>query len=311
MSSQTLTKDPKPGSSRTSGDMAPRSSRIPRAFYLMVVPAFVLFFVLHTVPLLQGVFYSFTDYAGYGTWEFVGLSNYLNLFKDDRILDSYLFTFQFAIVATVLVNILSLAVALGLNAKIKARTFFRGVFFVPSLLSILIIGYVFNYLFANSVPAVAESLGITALASNILADPGKAWIGVVLVAVWQAAAFNIIIYLAGLQTIPNDVYEAASIDGAGPWRTFTSITFPLIGAFFTINMVLSLKNFLMVFDQIVSLTGGGPGTSTESISLVIYRSGFQGGEYAFQTANSVVYLIVIVAISLFQLRVLQRREVSV
>nr|WP_066465879.1 sugar ABC transporter permease [Sanguibacter suarezii] len=276
----------------------------------MVIPAVVLFFVLHTVPVLTGMFFSMTNYAGYGSWDFTWFDNYVNLFKDDQVIKAYLFTFGFALVATVAVNVISLAVALGLNAKIKFQTGMRGIFFIPNILSILIVGYVFNYLFSNSLPEIAERLGITALSSSILANPDLAWVGIVILAVWQAAAFNIIIYLAGLQTIPGEVYEAASLDGAGPVRKFSSITFPLIAAFFTINMVLSLKNFLQVFDHIVALTDGGPGTSTQSVSLLIYRGGFQGGEYAYQTANAVIFLLVIVAISLFQLRVLQRRESS-
>ena len=284
------------------------SHRVAPTFYWMVVPAIVLFFVLHTLPVLTGIFFSMTNYAGYGTWDFIGFDNYLNLFKDDQVIKAYLFTFGFALVATVAVNVISLAVALGLNAKIKFQTGMRGIFFIPNILSILIVGYVFNYLFSNSLPEIAERLGITALSSSILANPDLAWVGIVILAVWQAAAFNIIIYLAGLQTIPGELYEAAALDGAGTVRKFSSITFPLIGAFFTINMVLSLKNFLQVFDHIVALTNGGPGTSTQSVSLLIYRGGFQGGEYAYQTANAVIFLLVIVAISLFQLRVLQRRE---
>ncbi len=127
-------------------------------------------------------------------------------------------------------------------------------------------------------------------------------------AVWQSCAFAIIIYLSGLQTIPAELYEAASLDGAKPWRQFTSITFPLISAFFTINVVLSLKGFLQVFDPIVALTNGGPGTSTESVTLLIFRGGFSGGEFAYQTANAVIFFIVITIVSLFQFRVLQRRE---
>lgn len=284
--------------------------RVPRVFYLMVLPALALFAVFHTVPLLTGMFFSLTNYAGYGEWSFVGLTNYANLFGDDRIYGAYGFTFLFAIVSTVAVNIIALAVAIALNGRIRFKTGFRGIFFIPNILSILIVGYVFNYLFSNSVPAIAEALGITALTTSILASPDTAWIGVVILSVWQAAAFNIIIYLAGLQTIPGELYEAASLDGASPWKQFTSITFPMIGAFFTINMVLSLKNFLQVFDQIISLTAGGPGTSTESISLLIYRGGFQGGEYGYQTANAVLYLFVIIAISFIQLRILQRREAS-
>ncbi|MDQ0733853.1 carbohydrate ABC transporter permease [Arthrobacter agilis] len=284
--------------------------RVPRVFYLMVLPALALFAVFHTVPLLTGMFFSLTNYAGYGEWSFVGLRNYVNLFGDDRIYGAYGFTFLFAIVSTVAVNIIALSIAIALNGRIRFKTGFRGIFFIPNILSILIVGYVFNYLFSNSVPAIADALGITSLTTSILASPDTAWIGVVILSVWQAAAFNIIIYLAGLQTIPTELYEAAALDGASPWKQFTSITFPMIGAFFTINMVLSLKNFLQVFDQIVSLTAGGPGTSTESISLLIYRGGFQGGEYGYQTANAVIYLFVIIAISFIQLRVLQRREAS-
>ncbi|CAD6001371.1 carbohydrate ABC transporter permease [Agreia sp. COWG] len=287
-----------------------RSERTPRAFFWMVVPAVVIFFGLHTVPVLTGMFFSLTNYAGYGTWDLVGLSNYVNLFQDDRIINSYGFTFGFAIVSTVLVNVIALAIALGLNARIKFKTAFRGVFFIPYVLAILIIGYVFNYLFANSFPAIFTGLGLDGLSGNLLADPDFAWIGIVITTVWQAAAFNVILYLAGLQTIPGEIYEAAGIDGASAWRRFWSLTFPLIGAYFTINMVLSFKSFLQVFDQIVALTNGGPGTSTESIAMVIYKGGFQGGEYGYQMANAVVYLFVIILVSFIQLRFLQRREAT-
>lgn len=294
----------------TSGDKR-RARRGPnRAYYWMVLPAVALFFLFNTVPVLQGVFYSFTNFAGYGDWEFVGISNYVNVLLDDRIRSSYLFTIQFSLVSTILVNIIALAIAIGLNAKIKFRTTLRGIFFMPNVLAILVVGYIFQYLFTFSLPFIAQALNIEALSSSILADPNLAWIGVVVLAVWQAAAFAVILYLAGLQTIPEDLYEAAQIDGASPWQKFWSITFPLIAAFFTINMVLSFKNFMMVFDHVVAMTNGGPGTATESISLVIYRGGFQGGEFAYQTANAVVYFFVIVGFAIVQLRVLQRREVQ-
>jgi raffinose/stachyose/melibiose transport system permease protein len=285
-------------------------TRTPRTFYWMVVPAVVIFFGLHTIPVLSGMFFSLTNYAGYGRWSLVGLANYVNLFKDDRVLNAYAFTFGFAIVSTILVNVIALALAMGLNSRIKFQTAFRGVFFIPYVLAILIIGYVFNYLFANSFPAIFASIGLDGLSGNILADPDFAWIGIVITTVWQAAAFNVILYIAGLQTIPGELYEAAGIDGASSWRKFRSITFPLIGAYFTINMVLSFKSFLQVFDQIVALTNGGPGTSTESIAMVIYRGGFQGGEYGYQMANAVVYLLVIILVSFIQLRFLQRREAT-
>ncbi len=287
-----------------------RGRGVPRAIYVMVVPAVVLFFVFHTLPVLSGAFYSFTDSPGYGEWDFVGLSNYQAIFGDQRIRDSYLFTFQFAIVSTILVNAIALAIAVGLNGRIKFKNTLRGVYFVPNILAILVVGYVFQYLFTNSLPSIATSMGIDSLSTSILADEGKAWIGIVVLAVWQAVAFNIIIYLAGLQTVPRELYEAAGLDGAGPWRQFRSITFPMIAGFFTINMVLALKGFLQVFDHIMAMTGGGPGTATESISVVIYKGGFQGGEYGYQIANAVVFMVVIVVFAVFQLRFMQLREVS-
>lgn len=280
------------------------------AFFLMTIPAFILFFVFHTYPALKGLFYSFTDWKGYGNFHLVGFKNYINVFHDERAIHSYIFTFKFAILSTILVNIFSLLVAIGLNAKIKFKNTLRAVYFFPNILSILIIGYIFNYIFAHFVPDIATSLGITSLTKNILGDPDSAWIGILIVAVWQAVAFNTILYLAGLQTIPDELYEAASIDGANQWHKFWRITFPLIAAFFTINMVLAMKNFLMVFDQIMSMTGGGPGYATESISILIYRDGFQGGEFAYQSANAVIYFLVIVIVSVVQLRFLQKREVD-
>jgi raffinose/stachyose/melibiose transport system permease protein len=300
--------------SSTTADKAPKraarvrteTKRAPSAYYWMVWPAVIAFAAFHTLPVLVGIFFSFTNYAGYGAWNFVGLSNYFNLFQDDRVLQAYGFSFLFAIAATVLTNVISLAIALGLNAKIKARNFWRGVYFVPYILAILVIGYVFQFFFSNSLPKILS--GIPLFADNILANAEWAWTAIVALAVWQACAFAIIIYLSGLQTIPAEMYEAASLDGASPWRQFTSITFPLISAFFTINVVLSLKGFLQVFDPIVALTNGGPGTSTESVTLLIFRGGFSGGEFAYQTANAVIFFIVITIVSLFQFRVLQRRE---
>lgn len=286
--------------------IAPKKRLALPTYYWMVWPAVIAFAFFHTVPVLVGLFFSFTNYAGYGSWNFVGFSNYVNLFRDDRVLNAYGFSFWFAILATILTNVLSLAIALGLNAKIVARNFWRGIFFVPYVLAILIVGYVFQYLFSNSLPKILA--GIPVFRDNILTDPTWAWLPIVLLAVWQSCAFAIIIYLSGLQTIPAELYEAASLDGAGAWKQFTAITFPMIGAYFTINMVLSLKGFLQVFDHVVALTNGGPGTATESVTLLIFRGGFSGGEFAYQTANAVIFFIVITLVSLIQFRVLQRRE---
>ena len=287
-----------------------QKKRINMVFYLMVVPMAVLFFCFHTLPFLQGVFYSFTDWKGYGDWNFVGLRNYLHIFKDKNVISAYLFTLQFAVCATILVNVLSLVLACALNAKIKCRNFLKAVFFLPYMLGTLIISYVFKYIFSNVVPAIGKALGIASLSVNILGT-NHAWIGVLVVTIWQSMAFNTLIYLSGLQTVDRDLYEAAALDGATGMKRFLKITFPLIAPFFTINMVLSGKNFLMAFDQFIAMTNGGPGTATTTISVLIYKKGFTGGQFAYQSANAVLLFIVVVLISVFQLRVLEKREEKV
>ena len=178
--------------------------------------------------------------------------------------------------------------------------FFRGAYFLPNILGSLVVGYIFNYFFTYIVPALADMVGLQS--TSILASPSKAWIGIMIVCAWQAIAMNTIIYISGLQTVPEDVYEAGGLDGATGWKQFRHLTFPLIIPFFSINMVLSVKNFLMVFDQIMALTKGGPAQSTESISYLIYNNGMAGGQFGFQSANAVVFFIVIVAISVAQMK---------
>lgn len=167
-------------------------------YYLMTVPAVVLFFVFLTLPALQGVYYSFTNWNGFGdNFDFIGFKNYVNLFKDGNVGNAYWFTFKFAVVVTILINIFSLLIAMGLNARIKARNFFRGIYFLPNILSVLIIGYIFNYLFSNVFTIWGQNLGIEWLSTNILGSEQHAWIGIVVVAVWQGIAYNTILYLAG------------------------------------------------------------------------------------------------------------------
>lgn len=281
-----------------------------RALYWMALPGVALLFIFHTVPALQGVFYSLTNSRGFGDWDFVGLDNYARLFSDRLVYQSYGFTIGFSIVATIATNVISLMLAIGLSKRIWFRSFLRSVFFLPAILSVVVVGFIFNYIFANALPQLGQALGIPALATNILGNADLAWLGIVFVATWQGCAVTTVLYLAGIQNLPEDVMEAAEIDGARKWKRFWFVTFPLIAPFFSINMVLSMKNYLMVFDQIVALTGGGPGTSTQSISFMIYKNGFSGAEFAYQSANAVIYLAVIAVISIVQLRYLRSREVS-
>ncbi len=279
-----------------------------KAHIAMVIPALVLFFAFNTLPLITGAFYSFTNYKGYGEYDFVGLRNYVDLFSDSRVGHSYLFTFKYAIAGTILVNVLSVLLALALNSKIRFKSFLRGVYFLPNILGGLIVGYIFSFLFTYIIPAVGTTVGSKFLANSMLSSTKWAWVAVLIVGVWQAVAMNTIIYISGLQTIPEDIYEAGTIDGANKWQVFWKLTFPMLLPFVSINLVLSTKNMLMVFDQIMSLTKGGPAQSTESISYLIYNNGMAGGQFGFQCANAVIFFIVIVTISVIQMKITGKKE---
>lgn len=279
-----------------------------RTFLLITIPILALFVCFNTIPLIRGVIYSFTNFKGFGSYDWVGLRNYADLFTDARVGKSYLFTFKLAIASTIVVNVISLILALALNGRIRAKSFFRGAYFLPNILGALVVGYIFNYFFTYILPAMGAMIGSESLSKSILSNPDSAWIGIVIVCAWQAIAMNTIIYISGLQTVPEDVYEAGGLDGATGWKQFRYLTFTLIIPFFSINMVLCVKNFLMVFDQIMALTKGGPAQSTESISYLIYNNGMSGGQFGFQSANAVIFFLVIVTVSVAQMKFTGKKE---
>ncbi|EOS46145.1 sugar ABC transporter permease [Lachnospiraceae bacterium JLR.KK009] len=279
-----------------------------KVFLGMLIPVLILFFCFNTLPLLKGFYYGLTNYKGYGDFDIVGLRNFKDLITDLRVGKSYLFTFKYAVVMTIAVNLISLILALGLNREIRGKSALRGIYFVPNILGGLVVGYIFSFVFTYILPAVGEATGIGFLQNSMLADTKTAWIAIVIVGAWQGIAMNTIIYISGLQTVPAEVYEAGMIDGVTGWKKFWNLTFPLILPFFSINLVLCMKNALMVFDQIMSLTKGGPSQSTESISYLIYNNGMSGGQFGFQSANAFVFFVVIVVISFLQMRFLGGKE---
>ena len=282
--------------------------KVDPAYYWMVVPAAIIFAFFLYLPFLDGVKYSFTNSQGYGDYKFIGLKNYIALFQDNRVGHAYLFTFLIAILITVLINVIALFLSVLLNSKIAFKNGFRAIFFIPYTLSVLVIGYVFKYICMNPLPELGTALGIKWLSTSLLTNEQLSWIPIVFLAVWQGIAYSVLIYLAGLQTIDDEIYEAAAIDGVNAWQKFWKITFPLIGPFFTINLVLSMKNALSTFDQVVALTEGGPNSSTETVTYLIWKGGLTGGEYSYQTANAVLFFIVLAIIAFVQLRISRSQE---
>ena len=261
--------------------------KVDPAYYWMTVPAMILFMVFLYWPFLRGVMYSFTNSKGYGKYKWIGLTNYKAMFQDERIGHAYLFTFFIAIVVTILVNLLSMFIAVLLNSKIAFRNGFRAIYFIPYTLAVLVVGYVFKYIFMMPIPELGKALGIGWLSESMITSESLAWVPIVVLSVWQGVAYTTLIYLAGLQTIDTDIYEAAALDGVNAWQKFWQITFPLIGPFFTINLVLTMKGALGTFDQVVALTGG---------------------EYAYQTANAVMFFIVLAIIAFIQLKFFGSKE---
>ena len=275
--------------------------------YIIIIVITAAFFLFNTFPFLEGVFYSFTDWKGYGDWKFVGWNNYKNLFIDESILHSYKFTIGFAVICTILVNILSLILACALNAKIKWKNMLKAIYFLPYMLGSLIVGFIINFIFSTLLPQFGKAMGIEFLSRNILGTNYAVW-GIIIVTVWSSVAFNTLIYIAGLQGIDTQIYEAAALDGAVGFTRFRKITFPLLASSFTVNMVLAAKGYLMVYDQIMAMTNGGPGELTTSISVLIYKKGFSQGQFALQSANAVVLFLLIAIISFTQMKILEHRE---
>ncbi|MDQ0767413.1 raffinose/stachyose/melibiose transport system permease protein [Pseudarthrobacter defluvii] len=278
-----------------------RKSRVDPLYYFFLFPSLVIFTLAVTLPAILGFVYSFTNSVGFGKFEFIGIRNFIAVFRDEGILGAYGFTLAFSLLTVIVVNVLAFLLALGLTSRVRFRTALRTVFVIPMVISGIVIAFVFQYLFSNSLPLMGKSLGIEPLATSILANPDLAWLGIVFVTAWQSIPSAMLIYIAGLLTVPPEVYEASSLDGASPWHNLRHITLPLVAGYAVINTVLGFKNYLNAYDIIVGLTDGGPGVSTRSVAMAIFR-GFEGGDYAYQMANAVIFFLISITIALIQLR---------
>ena len=270
--------------------------------YLMLLPAVLMFTIFITLPAIQGIVFSFTNYAGYGEWRWIGLANYRALFQDPVNGDAYSFTIVFAAATAVLTNIIALFLAVLLSSRIRFGNFFKGVYFIPMVLSGLVVAYCFQYIFSQSLPAM---ISWGPIGRGILSDPFWAGVAVVLVSTWQSLPGSIIIYLAGLSSVGEDIYEAGTIDGATSTEKFRYLTLPLLAPFVIINTILGLKNALNVYDVIVGLTNGGPGTATRSIAMSIVNT-LSSSDFAYGAANAVVFGLFTIILSILQLAIIRK-----
>lgn len=280
--------------------------------FLIVVPALVFYLVFVIYPLIGGIYYSLTDWNGISAeYNVIGFKNYINLSQDSHVLEPLKNTFIYAFFTTILLNVLGLAMAIGVEKVIHGRDFFRSLLFIPSVLSAIVVGYIFNFIFSNVLSEIGEVLGATAMANNLLGSKQWALPMAILVDAWKGAGWYMVIYIAGLQNIDPSLYEAADISGATSWQKFWNVTFPLLAPAFTINMVLAVERAFKQYDLVLALTGGGPGRASELISMTIYNESFTNKRAGYGSALGVVLFLIIVIITLFQMKVLRRREENV
>ena len=283
-----------------------RERRVEPIYWFFLIPAVAVFTLLITYPAIEGFAMSFTNSIGFGAFDWIGFRNYIALFRDENILASYAFTFLFAFVTVIGVNVIAFFLALGLTSKIKLTNPLRAIFVIPMVISAIIYSYVFRFLFNNTLTEFGAAVGSETLSISLLANENWAWFAIVIVTTWGSIPSAMLIYIAGFMTVPGEVYEASSIDGATPWKNLMHITLPLVAGYVGINVIIGFKDYLAVYDQIVALTDGGPGTATRSVAFTILR-GFQGGDYAYQMANAAVFFAITIIIALVQLRVTQGR----
>ena len=292
-----------------------KKSSIGRYFPIFVLPTLVAFSMFFLIPFLMGIglsFFKFTTVAD--MWQssenFVGIKNYVTAFTTDNdFINALGFSSMFTLVSIVTVNVFAFILALLLTKEIKGVSVFRSVFFMPNLIGGIVLGYIWKLLI-NAVLAKLNSMGLTE-GSNITSDAAYGFFGLTVLTNWQLIGYMMVIYIAGLQNIPSDLIEAAQIDGASPLRVLFTIKIPMVMPSITICMFLTLANTFKMFDQNLSLTGGGPEKQTQMLALDIFKTFFdRDGWQGVGQAKAVVFFIIVALIAFIQLKITNKKEVE-
>jgi len=279
-----------------------------------VLPAFIAYTVLTVIPLVQTLWLSFTNWDGYSlsNLKFVGLENFKLVFTDRAMKAALTNTIKYSIIFPIITTVFAIPLSLVLNSRMKTRNLQRAVFFFPSVPSAIILGYLWAYILApTSNGLLNKFLGLFGIKPIMwLAMPKWAMFSVLMVNLWSVVGWHACIYLAQLQSIPADYYEAATVDGANAWQKFRYITFPLLAPAMTTSVMLLMLNSMKLYDLPFALTGGGPGTATTMVSHNIIKSAFVEKSYGKATAMSAIFFVFIAIISVIQLSVMKKREVE-
>lgn len=297
----------KPKRSSVGMDTLNRPQRM--TFALFSLPGAVLYSIFFIFPVFLGFYYSLNNWNGISRkMTFVGFKNYLNIFNDARFLRALTFNLKYCIMLSVCIVVLGIILALLLNTKVRGMTMFRAAYFFPAVLSMITVGLIFNQIFYRALPPVGAALGSELFSKNILSSSGYAVFGILFVHVWQGVAMPTLLFLSGMQTVPLELYEAAQMDGASAFRRFRHITLPYLRPVLSVVLVLTIKGGITVFDYVKSLTDGGPGGATESVSLLIYSNAFVESKFSYAVAEAIVIGVIIAAISAVQITLSGRKK---
>ncbi|WFR61294.1 sugar ABC transporter permease [Paenibacillus amylolyticus] len=280
--------------------------------YYMIFPALIIYSIFFVVPALAAFYYSFTDWRlDRLELKFIGWDNFQKIFSDKTLILALKNTAIFAIVTVVGKNVIGLLLAVGLNMRLRTKNLLRAIFYSPSILSILVISILFTPMLRTegTINHLLESVGLHSLSQAWLTNPSIVIWTIAIVSIWQSAGFQMAIYLAGLQSISQEYYEAAKIDGASSWRSFFKITLPLLLPAININLMLTLIGGLKVFSEVYVMTGGGPGNASQVVGTIILRS-FGEGNWGLGTAVNTLLFVVVTIIAIPLLIFMRRKEVT-
>lgn len=285
-----------------------------KTVYLFMIPALMLYILFWILPVFATVYFSFTNTTGFlNNFEFVGLTNYKNVITDGSLLNAVKNTVIYVAVALTIGNIAALALAFVLNANLKMKGLYRSVFYIPTLFSTVVVGFIWGYVYMpyyGLISTVLKLVGLSNAEPNFLGSFSTALFAIILVDIWKSVGGIMIIYLAGLQTISHDVVESGIIDGCNGFQMIRYIKIPLLAPSITVNVTLGLIGGLKTFDYVYIMTQGGPGTSTETLMHSVFKMAFNNYMYGEGSALGVLAFIVILAFTMGAVGFLRSREVE-
>ncbi|MCA0757503.1 sugar ABC transporter permease [Paenibacillus sp. N4] len=278
---------------------------------LFTGPTLFAFLAVMIVPFLYGIYLTFTNWDGISTTStFVGVENYFSVFQDTVFWKSFLLTLKYVFVTVVLINAFAFLLAYALTSGLKGQSLFRAGFFIPNLVGGIVLGFVWQFIFSNVLVYLGKELSFPLFGDSWLADPNKAFWAMIIVTVWQYAGYMMVIYVAGLMNVPNDIMEAASIDGASLLTKLRKMVLPLMVPSFIVCIFLSLQRGFMVYDLNISLTKGGPFKSTEMVSMHVYEKAFLSRDYGVGQAEAFVLFLLVAIITIAQVYFSKKMEVE-